>query len=124
MAETITDPDALALSRGWYDDSQGVEGPFIGEIGDLCEDVFGNVDGYTVAALWSNMQNTCVFQGQPSAGGCPAGEKDDNGVCVPAGSPSAGCSSSGAGAAPLFALFAFLTGTSFRRWSRSRRSRA
>lgn len=125
MAETVTDPDSLDLSRGWYDDSKGVEGPFIGEIGDLCESQGAYVDGYWVATLWSNVQNACVTQGLSASGGggCPAGTQDVGGVCVPSVTPI-GCSTESAGTAAFFALCAFATGTSFRRWSRSRRSNA
>jgi hypothetical protein len=124
MAETVTDPDALDLSRGWYDDSKSVEGPFVGEIGDLCENGAGAwVDGYYVSTLWSNVQNACVTSGLAASGsgGCPNGMVDENGICVPDNIPT-GCSTSSGGIAPFFALLAFAIGTSFRRWSRSRRS--
>ena len=104
MAETITDPDALDLSRGWYDDSAGIQGPFTGEIGDLCESQSGVVDGYVVSTLWSNTQNACVIQGlQAVGGGCPAGEHDEGGICVPDSIPT-GCSSASPGALAFAAL--------------------
>jgi hypothetical protein len=106
MAETVTDPDALDLSRGWYDDSNAVEGPFTGEIGDLCEDQSGaTLDGYWVSTLWSNLQNQCVTTGLSASGsgGCPNGEVDENGLCVPDNIPT-GCSSTSSGLTPLFGL--------------------
>jgi hypothetical protein len=115
MAETVTDPDALDLSRGWYDDSKSALGAFVGEIGDLCESQGAWVGGYWVATLWSNVQNGCVTRGlAPSpGGGCPAGTTDQGGVCVPDNVPL-GCSS---GAAPWFAIFGLAVAARFRRGS-------
>lgn len=106
MAETVTDPDALDLSRGWYDDSKFVTGPFVGEIGDLCENLNGAyVDGYYVSTLWSNVQNQCVTSGLAATGtgGCPNGMVDENGICVPDHVPT-GCSSAAGGVSPALAL--------------------
>jgi hypothetical protein len=119
MAETVTDPDSLDLSRGWYDDSNPVEGPFTGEIGDLCEGQDAVVAGYPVSTLWSNFRNGCFTQGiAPTGGGCPAGTADQNGVCVPDVTPI-GCSTAGAGAAPFFGLFAAAIAAALRRAVRS-----
>jgi hypothetical protein len=116
MAETITDPDPAADSLGWFDDvwdQPGDDGPFKGEIGDLCA-AGAWLDGYWVAQLWSNLQSKCVVSGlAPPPGGCPAGTVEENGFCVPGGPPS-GCSSSGARAG-LFASLLVLVALRLRR---------
>jgi len=105
MAETITDPDAGDLKPGWYDDlwdQPADDGPFKGEIGDLCS--FGTwLDGWWVAALWSNVQNACVTSGLSASGGCPAGTVDQGGFCVPS-APPIGCNTPGSSAGALLAL--------------------
>jgi hypothetical protein len=48
FAEAVTDPD---LSTGWY------QGDSSHEIGDLANGITGNLAGYTVEYLWSNIDN-------------------------------------------------------------------
>lgn len=94
MAETITDPDAGGLEPAWFDDlwdEPADDGPFKGEIGDLCSSATW-LDGWEVAALWSNVQNACVTSGLSAEKGCPAGTVDEGGVCVPDSTPT-GCNS-------------------------------
>ena len=105
MAETITDPDAGLLKPGWYDDiwdEPADDGPFKGEIGDLCS-TGAWLDGWWVAALWSNVQQACVTSGLSASSGCPAGTVDEGGLCVPSG-PPVGCNAAGAAAGWLAAL--------------------
>lgn len=58
FAETITDAAVgLATVSGpplaWYDNTNG-------EIGDICNAIQNQADGYTVQAEWSNLQNGCA----------------------------------------------------------------
>jgi hypothetical protein len=60
LTEAVTDP-AVGLVKGsqptyplgWYNASAG-------EIGDICADKQGTVDGYIVQKEWSNSRQTCV----------------------------------------------------------------
>ncbi len=60
LTEAITDPavglvqgSQPAYPLGWYNASAG-------EIGDICADKQGMVDGYVVQKEWSNSRQTCV----------------------------------------------------------------
>ncbi len=58
-AETITDAavglaTTLSPPLAWYDNTNG-------EIGDICNAIQGQADGYTVQAQWSNLQNGCAL---------------------------------------------------------------
>ncbi len=60
LTEAVTDPavglvqgSQPAYPLGWYNASAG-------EIGDICADKQGTVDGYVVQKEWSNSRQTCV----------------------------------------------------------------
>jgi len=53
LVEVCTDPEG----DGWYVDSLGHEG----EIGDVCNKLWGTVDGVAAEYYWSNEANACVL---------------------------------------------------------------
>jgi hypothetical protein len=60
LVEGATDPDTLT---GWFDGTAGNQG----EIGDLANGQYGEINGYTVTFVWSNANNAAILPAPVSA---------------------------------------------------------
>jgi hypothetical protein len=90
MIEAVTDPAVGNGNLAWYDDNQG-------EIGDICNQEEGTVNGFNVQAEWSNKKGSCIVTdpNAPNNGG--AGGSGAGGSGTGAGGSGVAGSGTGAG---------------------------